>query len=366
MHEILEPTADLFNDRDRWPKRPFCKARKEGRCLVLGLQEAIGFPYIQANAPHARSWLIFDLDDTDSAHRWEDANLPEPTWAAVNRYNGHAHLAWGLRTPVLLDGNGVRQKPMRYLWSIEAMMRERLGADISYNGVVTKNPAHDRWMTIRGSKVLFDLHELAEYLPGLERFVPTKRDGSAGLGRNVTLFDALRRWSYRAIRSHWTGSLDAWRSACMLRASEMSADLFGERSLTAGECKHIAYSVARWTWKRFSEREYLARQKALAVRGGKASGQSRRLMSAGPAAIAKAMSAAGSSQAAIAESLGVTQSAVSKWLRKNIPEPISGESALGGPFASLGLPSGRLAVAPSSQVNELEWPRRRLIDRLVR
>ena len=114
--------------------------------------------------------------------------------------------------------------------------------------------------------------------------------------------------------------------------SGVAAFQIGERSLTAGECKHIAYSVARWTWKRFSEREYLARQKALAARGGKASGASRKLASAGRATIAQAMHASGSSQSAIAAALNVNQATVSRWLQKAMHEPISGESALGGPL----------------------------------
>ena len=52
--------------------------------------------------------------------------------------------------PVLMDGLGARDAPMRYLCAVESMMRERLQADVGFNGLLTKNPIHPLWRTLRG------------------------------------------------------------------------------------------------------------------------------------------------------------------------------------------------------------------------
>ena len=74
----------------------------------------------------------------------------------------------------------------------ESLMREKLQADAGYSGLITKTPGHARWMLLRGPRRAYDLDELAEYLPGLEKHRPKRRAEEVGLGRNVTLFDALR------------------------------------------------------------------------------------------------------------------------------------------------------------------------------
>jgi hypothetical protein len=84
-------------------------------------------------------WMVFDIDREGAAIAWEDANLPAPAWAAVNRENGHAHLAYGLSVPVLVAENA-RRAPIRYLQGIEGAYREALQADRGYSGLITKNP----------------------------------------------------------------------------------------------------------------------------------------------------------------------------------------------------------------------------------
>ena len=112
-------------------------------------------------------WALFDIDRPGAANAWSDANLPVPVWTTVNRVNGHAHSALGLRTPVLVGGIGAWDSPMRYLCAVESMMRERFQADQGYSRLITKNPAHLLWYTLREPNMFYDLSELAGYLPGL-------------------------------------------------------------------------------------------------------------------------------------------------------------------------------------------------------
>ena len=317
---------ELF-DSARWPRRPYCSDDLESGLRIRSLKQALTKPYIQANPPHLRVWSVFDVDRPAGALAWEDANLPPPSWAATNKTNGHAHLVWGLRAPVLVDGLGARDAPLRYLCAVESLMRERLQADAGYSGLITKNPAHARWMLLRGPRLAYELAEIAEYLPGLEKHRPKRRVEEAGLGRNVTLFDALRKWAYKGIRGYWGGGMDgwnAWVSACNSRGLIYNADF--QHPLEGREVWHIAKSVAKHTWARFTPEGFSQWQAAQGAKGGKrnsaeaqaakgrASGQARQAASEDKRSSARLMRASGMTQAAIAAELGVGQGTVSKWL----------------------------------------------------
>ena len=147
------------------PKRPYAVDQLGDRLLITSPSRALRRRLIQANPPWMRVFAVFDIDRPGAALAWEDTDLPSPLWTAENRENGHAHSAWCLEAPVLL-GQHDRQTPMRYLCAVESAMRERLGADPAYGGLITKNPAHGHWRTLWGPEHRYTLAELAEYLPG--------------------------------------------------------------------------------------------------------------------------------------------------------------------------------------------------------
>ncbi|MBX9816998.1 MAG: replication initiation protein [Burkholderiaceae bacterium] len=336
MFALYEPTQEhqqeLFVDAHRrWPKRPYCSDDLESGLRIRSLMQALKKPYIQANPPYLRVWSIYDVDrpycdyEKGEFHRsavlaWEDANLPPPSWASVNRENGHAHLVYGLSAPVLIDGMGARDAPIRLLCSIEAMFRALLQADQGFSGLITKNPTHPLWKTLRGPQLFYDLHELAESLPGLEKFRPkARRVEEVGLGRNVTLFDHLRHWAYRNIRNYKGGGLsgwNAWLSLCNTKALVRNGDF--PRPMDGKEVWHVARSVAKWTYKHFdieaSDARFSKTQAYRGSLGGKASGVMRRASSEGQRADARIMAAAGMTQLAIAQELGVTDRTVRNWL----------------------------------------------------
>ncbi|WP_172766123.1 replication initiation protein, partial [Neisseria gonorrhoeae] len=68
--------------------------------LVRSYAAAIKRRYIQVNPPHLRVFMLIDLDYEGAGLAWEDNNLPMPAWAAINRENGGAHLAYALSAPV--------------------------------------------------------------------------------------------------------------------------------------------------------------------------------------------------------------------------------------------------------------------------
>lgn len=260
---IVASQPDLFAT-SRWPRRPYCADDPTAGLVIRSLRQAINRPYVQVNPPRLRVWALFDVDRHDAGASWLDADLPPPSWITQNRVNGHAHLAYGLIAPVLVDGIEAREAPIRYLCAVESMMRAKLRADEGFGGLITKNPLHPLWRTLRGPVMGYELGELAEALPGIERHIPRRgKAGEVGLGRNVTLFDHTRQWAYRAIRGYWGGGLEGWNrwmAACNGYALGRNGDF--ATPLDPRECWWVAKSVAKWTWRRFSPAGFSAVQAA--------------------------------------------------------------------------------------------------------
>ena len=313
--------ADLFADLKRWPKRPYCTQEKESGLRIRSLSQAVKMRYIQPNLPHIKFWSVFDIDNNNAADAWKVAGLPPPTWTAINEENGHAHCAWGLRTPVLVSGLGARDAPMRYLASIESMMREKLFADSGYSGLITKNPSDLVWRTSRGPQMYYGLDELAACLPGIEKYILKRKETEVGSGRNVALFDRLRKWAYVEIRQFWKGAScdaglkrwNAWLSQCNSRALVYNSDF--PIPLGGKEVWHSARSVARWTWQHTTEKGFSDWQSAQGRKGGVASGKARLSANEDKRASARLMRAAGQSSRQICSELGVDQSTVVRWLK---------------------------------------------------
>jgi hypothetical protein len=299
---------------DRLPHRPYCTEDLQYGVRIRPLKTALRLPYLQINPPHLRMWMLFDVDREGAALAWEDANLPAPAWAAVNRENGHAHLAYGLSAPVLVAENARRQ-PIRFLQGIEGAYREALQADRGYSGLITKNPKHPLWRVLYGPQKLWELGELAEY-GNVEKYIPrhAKQPEEIGLGRNCITFEFLRQWAYRNIRSaRKRGNFVMWQADCNNRGLIRNADF--AYPLGGREVWHIAKSVAMWTWRRFdieaSDRRFHERQSFRGIAGNVAKwgdNDNKR-------ASARLMAAAGHSSRQIAAHLFVNQSTVIRWLK---------------------------------------------------
>jgi hypothetical protein len=242
---------DLFAS-SRWPKKPYCTDNLEAGLSIRSYASAIKRRYIQANPPHMRVWNLYDIDRPGGGLAWDEANLPPPSWATVNRANGHAHLAYGLTAPVLTASMEARQAPLRYLAAVEGCFRAALGGDDGFSGLITKNPQHPHWWTLKGPQLSYDLGELAEYVD-LAKFKPRQgaKVAEIGLGRNVTAFDFLRLWAYREVRKYkgQPQGFVTWQNAVYQRCLSRNGDF--ATPMMSRECWHIAKSVAQWVWKRF-------------------------------------------------------------------------------------------------------------------
>lgn len=313
---VLEQ-ADLF-DKARWPKKPYCSQALESGVYPRALKSAVRRPFIQCNPPHLRVWSVYDIDRPGAALAWQDGiGLPEPSWASINPKNKHAHLAWGLSVPVLVESPDARKAPIRYLAAVESAFRARLQADPSYSGLITKNPAHPMWDTLRGPREFYDLSYLAQWVD-LPKHLPKQsvKVEEIGLGRNITLFDFLRKWAYVAVRKErGMRNYVLWQARVYDRCLERNADFV--HPLNYKEAHHIAKSVTAWVWKKDpdAESKFLARQSWKGAKGGKASGVARLNASEDKRASARLMAAAGQSSRQISSELDVNQSTVVRWLK---------------------------------------------------
>lgn len=222
-----------------------------GNVVHLPKAEALRKPYIAPNSKYLVWSSVYDIDRPDAGAAWIDHNAPRPNWICQNPKNGHAHLGYALAVPVSRSLQS-RGGPLRYLARVEDAMTIRLDADRAYTHYLTKTPGHPTWRTLWGRRDPYSLIELRGYLDeDLPRRV--RRATATGLGRNVSLFDGLRYWAYRARLGY--DDYAAWLRACLNHASVLNVF---PCPLPHSEVRSTARSVAKWTWRnitaeRFSE-----------------------------------------------------------------------------------------------------------------
>jgi len=76
-----------------------------------------------------------------------------------------------------------------------------------------------------GRDAPYSLAELAQYV---DLATPATKPRPIGLGRNVEVFDRLRRWAYTAIADWRIGKGHAWHGAVARRAGRIAADVGAE------------------------------------------------------------------------------------------------------------------------------------------
>ena len=319
MVNSISEQIPLFDSR--LPKKPYCSDDLADGLKIRPAATAKKSAFIQVNPPWARTFIVLDVDRPGGAYQWDAANLPVPYWNSVNPENGHAHTCYALDAPVLM-GDRDRKAPMRYLAAVEGGLTARIEADIGYGGLITKNPTHRHWRTLTGGWPV-DLDYLAEFID-LERHVPDWRKAvpECSIGRNVATFDHIRQYAYRAVRKWWERrNYVHWQNHLHDRAQLFTQ---GEHRspIDTKECHHLARSVARWTWNRFSP-EGFARWQSNA---GKRSAEARRKRNAARDARIVELKESGESYRAIANLVGISRGAVEGVLRT-----ISDRSPTGAP-----------------------------------
>jgi len=268
--------TQLYLFRQRLPRKPYATYDLKDGIHVRSVEFALRARYIQANGPTHRYWLIFDIDRAGATLDWYDRDCPAPSIVATNPENGHAHLFYGLDIPVRTAPDA-SQKALRYAAAIEHALMLKLGADASYCGLICKNPLHDYWQVACFEPEPYTLDWLADYVD-LSAYSSKKPLPDYGLGRNCTLFESTRKWSYKAIRQGWP-DYERWLEAVTVRAHAYNHKF--DTPLPLKEVDHVAKSIARWTHRHMSAATfagYVERTHTSSVQAlrGKRSGVTRR------------------------------------------------------------------------------------------
>lgn len=221
--------------------------------LVRPREYALRYPYMQINRPGMVSWLIFDLDHTNSLV-WDDAGLPPPNLIVRNRNNGHSHLYYAI--PSVCTTENARDKPIQYMKAVYAAFAIRLDADTEYNsGPVAKTPGHPWWSTTELHNHIYELGELADCVE-LEVTPWSKGPQFDELphSRHCILFEQMRYYAYSIVnRERESGTFASFMRR--LEAFAHNHNKFARNGFThdlmQSSLRATVRSVARWSWTRY-------------------------------------------------------------------------------------------------------------------
>ncbi|MFH7767712.1 replication initiation protein [Acinetobacter sp. BSP-28] len=298
----VQQQLDLF---ENLPHKPYCMDEKPGFMLIRTKSIAVKKPYIQINPPLMTIYFVFDDDKEDAAWSWFDANLPAPLWTTQNSDNGRCHHCYKLEIP-LCTSEFASIKAIKYAQAVYYAYALKMGADLNYSHLITKNPLHPQWRTTVWTDQAYSLDYLADFVD-LPKRIPKKLE-VVGLGRNVTMFEKGRHWAYKAIRDyiHYNSSYE-WERAVREQIEAINNGF--EQPLPYSEVKATAKSIAKWVWQRFSYGDFSAIQAERGAKGGKAKGETYAVKREQ----AMQLKASGMNNTQIAKQLNVSRITIIRW-----------------------------------------------------
>lgn len=318
---LEKENTQLERYTENLPTKPYCTDWFDFGLLIRSKNTALKHRHIQHNKHTSVAYIVLDVDHPFSLQMLSEQLLPQPNFLVINPENYHAHIFYELSTPVYTT-NFARQKPLRYLASIEYALREQWQADKGYSGLISKNPLHSDWKLVQLRQEPWELGELADWLTLPKKLPRQRKDESerAGLGRNVALFDMLRFWAYDNVLSYRISGGGFWE---WYEAVEDTADSFNcfHDPLAFNEVKSIVKSVAEWVWtnytKEYSDEKFSEIQAHRGRLGGLKGGRGRTEADKEKRLQACEMRKAGHTQQQIADALQVSLSTIKRWLKRS-------------------------------------------------
>lgn len=296
------------------PTKPYATDELGYGLKIHTKEKALLKRYLSVNHRYYLKWLVFDLDMKASLveYQYSMVGVPTPNLIIENPLNGHSHFLYELDQPIYLS-DAARDKPIRYANAVYNALRERLGADIGYSGLITKNALHEHWRVYSYRSEPYTLAILSEKLELSSRQIkkPIEASETSYLGRNCKVFDDVRHWAYVAIRGHRGSTYQDWFKAVLKQCEVINCDFI--QPLAYNELKAIAKSISRWVWKRdaYAYQEFIERQRCKGKLGGKAKGSAYE----GKRQTALKLKAEGLSYTSIAAKLNVSRRSVINWCK---------------------------------------------------
>ena len=238
----------------RMPYRPYCSNNLASGIFVNSKEKAISQKYIQFNPPSQMQAFCIDLDNDYSFETADIANVLPPSILIQNPRNGHGHALYLLESPISLSTNA-KMAPQRFLAAVERGYARRMSGDIGYAGLLCRNPITH---PIIDSGAIYSLKELDSWLDFEDKAPYYNIQTEHGAGRNVEMFNTVRKWSYLKVKDFSSRSL--FHDAVLTKCREINSAF--NHHLPDSEPRAAAKSIAKWTWKRrgeFSEKRRVNR-----------------------------------------------------------------------------------------------------------
>ncbi|HAC6519276.1 TPA_asm: replication protein [Salmonella enterica subsp. houtenae serovar 45:g,z51:-] len=234
-------------------------------------EKALLKKYIGFNNRSFVNGFVFDIDHDNGAIAWDLVGLPKPNTIIQNTKNGHAHLLYALKSPVLKT-DSARIKPLKLASIVQCGFTERLNANRAYADILMKNPLNThKWRTTWTDTKAYDLDYLAEFVPDTIKTKSKLKGEIYGLGRNVNLFEDLRKIAYKDILKYKPNkTYDDFYHAMFSMAIMLNNHCNPTEPLSNNEIKQVCQSICKWTWRNFSQEQFSAIQ---AKRGTKNTGK---------------------------------------------------------------------------------------------
>ena len=204
--------------------------------------DAPKYKYIQHNPSNSIHSIVVDIDHDV----YPDDIEPRPNIVVSNKDNAKAHAIYLLKPGVHLNEHSKR-KPIVFAESVMTGLTRRLGGDPSYSHLICKNPLNDSYRIHSDRAELYDLTELADWLPSKSLNKQPSFESSP-YGRNSQVFDWCRSWAYIAIRQYVTQSFEDFHTGVLTRCVELNLNVY--LPMTLKEIKTIAKSISTWVWAR--------------------------------------------------------------------------------------------------------------------
>lgn len=249
------------------PVKPYC-TNQLGYLNIRPKLQAMTNKYLQYNHNNLSS-LIYDLDyEVDINDFFNDPKIPTPNLISINKDNGHGHAFYVLNKPVYqANFNQTKHKAYKYACRIDRGLTDVLNADLGYSKLIAKSVWNDSWRNEELHSNLFELSELADYIP--QNFKDKRRRiEPVGLGRNCIVFDNARQWAYRNFGSGNYLNFEFWNFEVEQHVRTVNAQMIPP--LQESEIRSISRSIAKYCWKNirmsFEEWGDKRRERSIAVR----------------------------------------------------------------------------------------------------
>lgn len=259
-----ENTKDIL--KSQIPNKPFATNDLKFGLTVQNKNKALDMLYLQVNHPLYLHTMIFDLDKENCFYEYENAHLPAPSFITKSPDSGRCHYGYMLNAPIT-SGEKSRKKPVDYARAIYFNMASRLGADLGYAGLITKNPMHSHWSPFWSGAELYELNDLADCFNKLDN--PQKRKNTDfAFGRNVEMFDTIRQWAYKNVLKYKnTSTFERFNKELLLKCELHNSFLNANDLLPYSEIKSTSKSIAKWCWNNFDNIEFSKIQSNRAKKG---------------------------------------------------------------------------------------------------